>query len=103
MGRRGRIRVKGGLPLTVDSSPAEVAAQLSAAAVQDGETKAAGKESAPAALLVDVQGLEMRVRNVYTGAVLVPSPTSIYASPVVCCHRGGMVTCVVPPQSKCLL
>ena len=67
MGRRGRIRVKGGLPLTADSSPAAAAAQLSAAAALDGEAKAPGKEPAPAALLVDVHGLEMRVRNVYTG------------------------------------
>ena len=68
VGRRGRIRVKGGLPLTADSSPAALAAQLFAAASQDGEAKAAGKEAPPAELLVDVHGLEMRVRNVYTGA-----------------------------------
>lgn len=77
MGRRGRIRVKGGLPLTADSSPAGVAAQPPAAAAQDGEANAAGKESAPAALLVDVQGLEMRVRNVYTGMSFAPSPLLI--------------------------
>ena len=70
VGRRGRIRVKGGLPLMADSSTAAAVAQLSAAAAQDGEGKAAGMELARAALLVDVQGLEMRVRNVYTGVLL---------------------------------
>ena len=70
MGRRGRIRVKGGLPLMADSSPAAAVAQLSAAPAQDGEGKATGKEPARAALLVDVHGLEMRVRNVYTGVLL---------------------------------
>ena len=70
MGRRGRIRVKGGLPLMADSSPAAAVAQLSAAAAQDGEGKSTGKEPARAALLVDVHGLEMRVRNVYTGVLL---------------------------------
>ena len=67
MGRRGRIRVKGGLPLTADSSPATDAVLLSTAASVDAEAKAAGKEPARAGLLVDVHGLEMRVRNVYTG------------------------------------
>lgn len=70
MGRRGRIRVKGGLPLMADSGPAAAVAQLSAAAAQDGEGKTTGKEPARAALLVDVHGLEMRVRNVYTGVLL---------------------------------
>jgi len=70
VGRRGRIRAKGGLPLMADSSPAAAVAQLSAAAAQDGEGKSTGKEPARAALLVDVHGLEMRFRNVYTGVLL---------------------------------
>ena len=90
MGRRGRIRIKGGLPLTADSSPAAAVAQLSAVAAQDGEAKAAGKELAPAALLVDVHGLEMRVRNVYTGGAF---DTTLIVEPLVCqarscCHLG---------------
>ena len=67
VGRRGRIRIKGGLPLTADSSPAADAVLLPTAASVDAEAKAAGKEPARAGLLVDVHGLEMRVRNVYTG------------------------------------
>lgn len=67
VGRRGRIRVKGGLPLTAHNSPAAEALLAPATAPQDGEAKHGGKEPARGALLVDVHGLEMRIRNVYTG------------------------------------
>ena len=46
VGRRGRIRIKGGLPLTADSSPAADAVLLPTAASVDAEAKAAGKEPA---------------------------------------------------------
>ncbi len=81
MGRRGRIRVKGGLPLTAADAQgaADLAAAAAAAAGAAGEAQQGGgkgnnKEGAsppaapPSALMVDVHGLEMRVRNVYTGA-----------------------------------
>ena len=98
VGRRGRIRIKGGLPLTVDGSPAAAAAQLSAASAQDGEAKAAGKELGPAALLVDVHGLEMRVRNVYTGGVAdTPSiPEHFVGRSCVCRHHDSVMTCNPP-------
>ena len=62
MGRRGRIRVRGGLPLTAtDAQTAETAA---AAAAGAGADVTRAKD---AALIMDVHGLEMRMRNVYTG------------------------------------
>lgn len=66
VGRRGRIRVKGGLPLTADAgAPPDAAAAQAAGA--DAAKAAAAKD--PSALIVDVHGLELRLRNVYTGAV----------------------------------
>jgi hypothetical protein len=62
--------MKGGLPLTADAGPgsADTALLLPAASgAQEAEGKP--KEPSRAALLVDVHGLEMRVRNVYTGAL----------------------------------
>ena len=64
VGRRGRIRVKGGLPLTADGGTPPDAAALQAAG-SDAAKAAAAKD--PSALIVDVHGLELRLRNVYTG------------------------------------
>ncbi|CAL8466123.1 g5659 [Coccomyxa elongata] len=64
VGRRGRIRVKGGLPLTADGGiPPDAAAVQTAGS--DAAKTAAAKD--PSALIVDVHGLELRLRNVYTG------------------------------------
>ncbi len=71
VGRRGRIRIKGGLPLTVAAGTVSAdTALLLPAASGAPETEIKPKEPGRAALLVDVHGLEMRVRNVYTGALL---------------------------------
>lgn len=66
VGRRGRIRVKGGLPLTADAAaPPDLNVQVAGA---DGGAKSGGsRDSTAGALIVDVQGLELRLRNVYTG------------------------------------
>jgi hypothetical protein len=63
VGRRGRIRVRGGLPLTATDAQTAEAAVTAAA----GTDSARAKDSAGAALIMDVHGLEMRMRNVYTG------------------------------------
>ena len=66
MGRRGRIRVKGGLPLTADVAvkPDTIPGQAVGA---DAAKGSGGKDPSAGALIVDVHGLELRLRNVYTG------------------------------------
>jgi len=70
VGRRGRIRVKGYLPLT---APAPVPA-LPPPSGEAGAAAAKGGKDAPPAgsgcIGVEAHGLELRVRNVYTGALL---------------------------------
>ena len=92
MGRRGRIRVKGGLPLTADNSPTADAVLPPTAISMDTEAKAGVKEPARAGLLVDVHGLEMRVRNVYTGRL--PHLCSPLVS--ICCRRTPAAVTNVP-------
>lgn len=65
VGRRGRIRIKGGLPFTFDS-----AAIAEAVTTSSAELPSARQPNAGSALLVDVHNLELRVRNMYTGALL---------------------------------
>ena len=67
VGRRGRIRVKGGLPLTADAGTPADAGAVPQAAGADAAKAAAAKD--PSALIVDVHGLELRLRNIYTGTV----------------------------------
>ncbi|KAK9840821.1 hypothetical protein WJX81_007219 [Elliptochloris bilobata] len=65
VGRRGRIRVKGHLPLT---APAPMLALPAPEGDGSAAAAKAGKESAPpAGIGVEAHGLELRVRNVYTG------------------------------------
>ena len=64
VGRRGRIRVKGGLPLTADAAPKPDGVAVAGA---DAVKGVGGKESSAGALIVDIHGLELRLRNVYTG------------------------------------
>lgn len=67
MGRRGHIKVRGGLPVAPSTAPLPSVhvAELS----QD-------KEAEDDSISIDVQALELRVRNVYTGQ----PPTSAHAS-----------------------
>ncbi len=72
MGRRGRIRVKGGLPFTFNAGTAAEASTAAAGAASASDiVPGSARQPAPSnlgsALLVDVHGLELRVRNVYTG------------------------------------
>ena len=77
MGRRGRIRVRGWVAADGQTAaPQKSRRSCRRRPRRMARPKAAGKESAPAALLVDVQGLEMRVRNVYTG-------TTFHAIPIL--------------------
>ena len=66
VGRRGRIRVKGHLPLTAPKHalpPPAPEAEPAAAPAKPGKDGAL-----PAGIGIEAHGLELRVRNVYTGA-----------------------------------
>ncbi len=60
MGRRGHIKVRGGLPVTPSSTSASPVAPP---VEPSGTDRGAVSEG----INVAVQGLELRVRNVYTG------------------------------------
>jgi hypothetical protein len=82
VGRRGRIRIKGALPLT--AVPGEASDMSAAAAATE---MAPGRQgSASSGMVVDVHGLELRVRNVYTGARTLPSAFSWHGYPVAGQH-----------------
>lgn len=59
VGRRGHIKVRGGLPVA-PSSP-------SLPSVPVPEPSSQGKEAEEDGININVQALELRVRNVYTG------------------------------------
>lgn len=59
VGRRGHIKVRGGLPVTPTAHP------LPSASVTDPMGQ--GKEAEEDGISVGIQALELRVRNVYTG------------------------------------
>lgn len=59
VGRRGHIKVRGGLPVTPSAPP------LPSALVADPTGQ--GKEAEEDGISVGIQALELRVRNVYTG------------------------------------
>lgn len=59
VGRRGHIKVRGGLPVTPCSPPLPSAAVL--------ETTGQDKEGEDESISIGIQALELRVRNVYTG------------------------------------
>lgn len=59
VGRRGHIKVRGGLPVTPSAPP------LPSASVADPTGQ--GKEAAEDGISVGIQALELRVRDVYTG------------------------------------
>lgn len=63
VGRRGHIKVRGGLPVTPSSSSASPVAP-------PVEPSGTDRGAAPEGINVAVQGLELRVRNVYTGQQL---------------------------------
>ena len=66
VGRRGRIRVKGHLPLT---APMPALALPAPEAEPAAASAKPGKDGAlPAGIGIEAHGLELRVRNVYTGA-----------------------------------
>ena len=66
MGRRGRIRVKGHLPLT---APVPALALPAPEAEPAAAPAKPGKDGAlPSGIGIEAHGLELRVRNVYTGA-----------------------------------
>ncbi|KAL0047976.1 hypothetical protein WJX82_004829 [Trebouxia sp. C0006] len=60
VGRRGHIKVRGGLPVTPSSTSASPAAP-------PVEPSGTDRGAAPEGINIAVQGLELRVRNVYTG------------------------------------
>ena len=59
VGRRGHIKVRGGLPVTPSTLPLP--------SVPVPEPNSQGKEAEEDAINISVQALELRVRNVYTG------------------------------------
>lgn len=62
VGRRGHIKVRGGLPVTPSAtSPTPL----------PPSTDPASQDVTPDGITVAVQGLELRVRNIYTGVCLV--------------------------------
>ncbi len=65
MGRRGHIKVRGGLPVT----PVTPAVTPSASSPNPNSPD---KGATPDGITIAVQGLELRVRNVYTGLQLHP-------------------------------
>ena len=65
MGRRGHIKVRGGLPV----APSSTSASSVAPPVEPSGTD---RGAVPEGINVAVQGLELRVRNVYTGQQNVP-------------------------------
>lgn len=65
VGRKGHIKVRGGLPVTPSAAP------LPSVAEPSGRDKEAEDDS----ISIDVKALEVRVRNVYTG-----QPTTFYLS-----------------------
>lgn len=65
VGRRGHIKVRGGLPVT----PSSTSASSVAPPVEPSGTD---RGAVPEGINVAVQGLELRVRNVYTGQQNVP-------------------------------
>ena len=65
MGRRGHIKVRGGLPVTPSSPPLPSATVL--------ETTGQDKEGEDESISIGIQALELRVRNVYTGALPISS------------------------------
>jgi hypothetical protein len=62
VGRRGHIRVKGGLPISTDPKPSPTSTPMS-----EGMEAPMPREAPGTAIGVELQGLELRVRNVYTG------------------------------------
>jgi hypothetical protein len=65
VGRRGHIKVRGGLPVTPSSTSASPAAP-------PVEPSGTDRGAAPEGINIAVQGLELRVRNVYTGQQNIP-------------------------------
>ena len=63
VGRRGHIKVRGGLPVTPSATP-QPSAPLAEPSSQD-------KEADDDSISISIHSLELRVRNVYTGG----SPT----------------------------
>jgi hypothetical protein len=66
VGRRGHIKVRGGLPVTPSSSSASPVAPPVEPSGTDSSAVLEG-------INVAVQGLELRVRNVYTGQQILVS------------------------------
>ena len=65
VGRRGHIKVRGGLPVTPSAASPPSAPVLE----PTGQDKEAEDES----ISIGIQALELRVRNVYTGGSLISS------------------------------
>ena len=92
VGRRGHIRVRGGLPVTPSVPP------LSSAAVP--EPTGQDKDGEDDSISIGIQALELRVRNVYTGK----SPNSsliVFCPRLVCCMLPCVAVCAGMPNLEC--
>lgn len=86
VGRRGHIRVRGGLPVTPSAS------NLPSAAVP--EPTGQDKEAEDDSISIGIQALELRVRNVYTGKSL--NSSLLISFSTSCVTHSAMSGCVCP-------
>ena len=86
-GKKGHIRLRGTLPLNpAGAAPAHTTGPADAPAASADPAAAKHAGPAPQGLHLDVQGLELRARNLYTGAPQRCSAACRALSPVMICH-----------------